>query len=88
MLESAGRRSHVLSMSRTGTSIAKRPRRRIAPAANRRILSFGSARPQLRDLSLKPAAAHAPTVGAAFVTNNENEFRQVEGLPVENWLGS
>lgn len=30
-------------------------------------------------------AAHAISVGAIFVTNNERHFRRVEGLIVENW---
>lgn len=32
-------------------------------------------------------AAHAQSIGATVVTNNEREFRRVEGLDVENWLG-
>jgi tRNA(fMet)-specific endonuclease VapC len=31
-------------------------------------------------------AAHALAVNATMVTANENEFAQVEGLGVENWL--
>ena len=31
-------------------------------------------------------AAHALAEGATMVTNNEREFRRVEGLAVENWL--
>lgn len=30
-------------------------------------------------------AAHALALGVALVTNNEREFRRVEGLKVENW---
>jgi tRNA(fMet)-specific endonuclease VapC len=31
-------------------------------------------------------AAHAMTLKATLVTNNEREFRRVKGLKVENWL--
>jgi len=31
-------------------------------------------------------AAHAIALGYALVTDNEREFRRVEGLAVENWL--
>jgi len=31
-------------------------------------------------------AAHARSRGLVLVTNNEREFRRVEGLVVENWL--
>ncbi|HOP46442.1 MAG TPA: type II toxin-antitoxin system VapC family toxin [Desulfobacteraceae bacterium] len=31
-------------------------------------------------------AAHALSLGWALVTNNEKEFRRVEGLKVENWV--
>ncbi len=31
-------------------------------------------------------AAHARSVGAVIVTNNEREFRRVPGLKVENWI--
>lgn len=30
-------------------------------------------------------AAHALTLGATLVTNNEREFRRVKGLKIENW---
>ena len=30
-------------------------------------------------------AAHALALGAILVTNNEREFRRVEGLMIENW---
>jgi tRNA(fMet)-specific endonuclease VapC len=29
--------------------------------------------------------AHAKSVGAILVTNNEREFRKIDGLQVENW---
>jgi tRNA(fMet)-specific endonuclease VapC len=32
-------------------------------------------------------AAHARAEGWVLVTNNEREFRRVEGLAVENWIG-
>jgi len=32
-------------------------------------------------------AAHALALEATLVTDNEREFRRVEGLAVENWLG-
>ncbi len=32
-------------------------------------------------------AAHARAEGWVLVTNNESEFRRVEGLAVENWVG-
>ena len=31
-------------------------------------------------------AAHALSIKATIVTNNEREFRRVEGLKVENWM--
>jgi len=31
-------------------------------------------------------AAHALSLGATLVTNNEREFRRVKGLHVENWV--
>ncbi|MGE4378256.1 MAG: VapC toxin family PIN domain ribonuclease, partial [Burkholderiaceae bacterium] len=31
-------------------------------------------------------AAHARAEGWVLVTNNEREFRRVEGLAVENWV--
>ncbi|WP_262270192.1 type II toxin-antitoxin system tRNA(fMet)-specific endonuclease VapC [Microvirga yunnanensis] len=30
-------------------------------------------------------AAHAQSLGLTLVTNNEREFRRVEGLTIENW---
>jgi len=33
-------------------------------------------------------AAHALALGLTVVTGNEDEFRRVPGLMVENWLGS
>jgi len=32
-------------------------------------------------------AAHAKAIDAILVTNNEREFRRVDGLKVENWVG-
>ncbi len=32
-------------------------------------------------------AAHALVLGDTVVTDNEREFRRVDGLQVENWLG-
>ncbi|MES1160101.1 MAG: type II toxin-antitoxin system VapC family toxin [Bacteroidota bacterium] len=31
-------------------------------------------------------AAHAKSLGCILVTNNESEFRRVEGLDIENWV--
>ena len=31
-------------------------------------------------------AAHALSVGAVLVTDNERHFRRISGLPVENWI--
>jgi tRNA(fMet)-specific endonuclease VapC len=31
-------------------------------------------------------AAHAKSLGHILVTNNEKEFKRVEGLQIENWL--
>lgn len=31
-------------------------------------------------------AAHAISLGATLVTNNERDFRDIPGLAVENWL--
>lgn len=33
-----------------------------------------------------PIAAHAKSLNLTLVTNNEKEFRRVEGLKVENWV--
>jgi tRNA(fMet)-specific endonuclease VapC len=33
-------------------------------------------------------ASHALSLANILVTNNQREFRRVEGLPVENWLGA
>jgi len=33
-------------------------------------------------------AAHAKSLGAVLITNNEREFRKVHGLIVENWCHS
>jgi tRNA(fMet)-specific endonuclease VapC len=30
--------------------------------------------------------AHAKSVGATLITNNEREFRRIDGLRVENWI--
>jgi len=32
-------------------------------------------------------AAHAMSSGLILVTNNEREFRRVQGLKIENWIG-
>ena len=32
-------------------------------------------------------AAHALSLGATLVTNNEREFKRVKGLKLENWVG-
>jgi tRNA(fMet)-specific endonuclease VapC len=31
-------------------------------------------------------AAHAVTLGSSLVTDNERDFRRIEGLTIENWL--
>lgn len=31
-------------------------------------------------------AAHAISLGATLVTNNERDFRDIPGLTIENWL--
>jgi len=31
-------------------------------------------------------AAHAKSLGLTVVTNNESEFRRVNGLNIENWI--
>jgi len=31
-------------------------------------------------------AAHALSVGAVLITDNERHFRRISGLPVENWI--
>ena len=33
-------------------------------------------------------AAHALSVGAVLITDNERRFRRISGLPVENWIRS
>lgn len=32
-------------------------------------------------------AAHALAAGLTLVTNNEHEFRRIQGLKVQNWVG-
>ena len=65
----------------------------VRPFDRRAALSYGSVRSGLEkrgeviggnDLLI---AAHALSLNWTLVTNNEKEFRRVEGLKVENWVG-
>ena len=44
-------------------------------------------RERRRDVLDRLIAAHARSVNAVLVTNNEADFRNVPGLAVENWVG-
>ncbi len=64
----------------------------IRPFDKRAALSYGSVRSSLEkkgeviggnDLLI---ASHALSLNWTLVTNNEKEFRRVEGLKVENWV--
>ena len=47
--------------------------------------SFGVLRAAVRDTMDQLIAAHAVSVGATLVTNNEADFKDYPGLMVENW---
>jgi len=42
---------------------------------------------RIKDALDKLIAAHAVSLGVTLVTNNEADFREFQGLKVENWVG-
>ena len=64
---------------------------KIFPFDEKAALEYGKIRAQLeRECNLigildMLIAAHAKSLNAILITNNEREFRRVEGLIVENW---
>ena len=51
-------------------------------------LRAGATRDRKRDALDQLIAAHAVSIHATLVTNNEADFTGFEGLMVENWVGS
>lgn len=64
----------------------------VAPFDENAAASFGAfhsaVRDRRRDALDRLIAAHAVSVGATLVTNNEGDFKGYPGLVVENWVAS
>lgn len=64
----------------------------VAPFEARAARAYGPLRAANRDRSKdaldKLIAAHALSLGATLVTNNENDFKDFDGLNVENWVNN
>ncbi len=59
-----------------------------AVAAVRYGILRAAVRERKRDALDRLIAAHALSVGAILVTNNESDFKDYPGLVVENWVNS
>jgi tRNA(fMet)-specific endonuclease VapC len=59
----------------------------VAPFEARAAKAYGPLRKQHKDTLDKLIAAHAVSLGVTLVTNNEADFREFQGLKVENWVG-
>jgi tRNA(fMet)-specific endonuclease VapC len=59
-----------------------------AVAAVRYGILRAAVRERKRDALDRLIAAHAVSVGATLVTNNESDFKDYPGLVVENWVNS
>lgn len=63
----------------------------VLPFDERAAVSYGviaaAVRDRRRDALDRLIAAHALSVGATLVTNNEADFKDYPGLVVENWVG-
>ena len=70
-----------------GRLVARVP---VLPFEERAAESYGliaaAVRDRRRDALDRLIAAHAVSIGAALVTNNEADFRDYPGLVVENWV--
>jgi tRNA(fMet)-specific endonuclease VapC len=64
----------------------------VLPFEERAAASYGviaaAVRERRRDALDRLIAAHAVSVGAILVTNNEADFKDYPGLVVENWVNS
>ncbi len=66
----------------------------VLPFAEKAASHYGQIRAELRRLGqpIGPfdmlIGAHARSEGLILVTNNLREFERIEGLRVENWLGT
>ncbi len=62
----------------------------VAPFEGRAAKAYGPLRAAQRDRNKdaldKLIAAHAVSLGVILVTNNEADFREFQGLQVENWV--
>lgn len=56
------------------------------PAAECYGVIAAAVRDRRRDALDRLIAAHALSVGAILVTNNENDFKDYPGLTIENWI--
>jgi tRNA(fMet)-specific endonuclease VapC len=59
---------------------------------NDAAVSYGvlaaAVRDRRRDVLDRLIAAHAVSLSLTLVTNNEADFRDYPGLPIENWIGN
>lgn len=62
----------------------------VAPFEGRAARAYGplraASRERNRDALVKLIASHALSLGVTLVTNNEADFRDFDGLSVENWV--
>lgn len=59
----------------------------VTPFEARAAKAYGPLRKQHKHALDKLIAAHAVSLGVTLVTNNEADFREFQGLKVENWVG-